>query len=325
MTIANKSIKIFLNRVIGPVLFVWLSYTVYKQMLLQPDLPQCLQYIKEALYGPLAWKFWTAVALMIFNWMIEAGKWRILLRSLESISLVHAFKAVMAGLAFAFGTPNRIGEYGGRALYVSEGKRMQSVSLTVVGSLSQLLVTLLFGCAGLLLIENNLVKNQQWAAAMPCGMIVITLFFGMLYFRLNWITAFARSIKLPQKFLQHFMILNEMTVTILLRVLCLSTLRYFVFLAQYILLLDVMHVHAGLWNAFWLITVLYLILAVVPTMALLELGIRGKTGVLLFQTFSTNTVGIYAASTGIWLVNLVLPALAGGLLTLTHKIFNTKK
>ncbi|HEX5025642.1 MAG TPA: lysylphosphatidylglycerol synthase domain-containing protein [Agriterribacter sp.] len=325
MTITNKSIKIFLNRVFGPVLFVWLSYTVYRQMLKQPDLDQCVVYIKEALYGPLAWKFWLAMVLMFFNWMIEAGKWKILLKSLESVSLVHAFKAVVAGLAFAFGTPNRIGEYGGRALYISEGKRMRSVSLTVVGSFSQLLVTLCFGCLGLLFVKHNVIKNQPWAVVIQWGMYAITLFFGLLYFRLNWIAAFAQRINIPQKLLRHFMILNEVTVTILLRVLCLSALRYFVFLTQYILLLDVMHVYAGLWNAFWLITVLYLILAVVPTMALLELGIRGKAGVLLFQTFSTNTVGIYAASTGIWLVNLVLPAVAGGLLTLTHKIFNTKQ
>jgi len=108
-------------------------------------------------------------------------------------------------------------------------------------------------------------------------------------------------------------------------VLSLSALRYLVFLCQYILLLEVMHVHAGWWNAFWLISVLYLILAFVPTMALLELGIRGKAGILLFQTFSANTVGIYAASTGIWLVNLVLPALAGGLLAIRHKFFNIKQ
>jgi hypothetical protein len=60
-------------------------------------------------------------------------------------------------------------------------------------------------------------------------------------------------------------------------------------------------------------------------MALLELGIRGEASILLFQTFSANTVGIYAASTGIWLVNLVLPSLAGGLLAIRHKIFNIKQ
>jgi hypothetical protein len=60
-------------------------------------------------------------------------------------------------------------------------------------------------------------------------------------------------------------------------------------------------------------------------MALPEPGIRGQAGVMLFQTFSANTVGIYAASAGIWLVNLAIPALAGGLLTIRHKIFNIRQ
>ncbi|HRO48062.1 lysylphosphatidylglycerol synthase domain-containing protein [Agriterribacter sp.] len=322
MIIPNKSIKIFLNRVIGPALFVWLTYTIYRQIREQPDLHQSVQHMKAAVYGPEAWKCWLAIMLVVLNWLIEARKWKILLHPLEPVSLRHSLKAVLAGLAFGFGTPNRIGEYGGRALYVSEGKRISSLSLTVVGSFSQLLITLFFGSLGILIMETG---NTGWSFAMYTGVFAVTGFCACLYFRLGWIVSIAERLKLPGKWLQHFMILPAVSVTILLRVLCLSAVRYLVFLCQYILLLEVMQVHAGWWNAFWLISVLYLILAVVPTMALLELGIRGKAGILLFQTFSANTVGIYAASTGIWLVNLVLPALAGGLLAIRHKIFNIKQ
>jgi hypothetical protein len=322
MIVPNKSIKIFFNRVIGPLLFIVLSYSIYLQLLQQPDLHRSLQHIKEAIYGSQAWKCWLAVALMFFNWLIEAGKWKLLLRPLEAVSLKHALKSVLGGLAIGINTPNRIGEYSGRALYVSEGKRMRSVSLAVVCSFSQLLVTLFFGSLGLLFIEQDV---AGWYGAAQAGMCAITLLCACLYFRLGWIVSAAQKIKLPEKWSQHFVILHTVSVTILLRVLSLSALRYLVFLCQYILLLEVMHVHAGWWNAFWLISVLYLILAFVPTMALLELGIRGKAGILLFQTFSANTVGIYAASTGIWLVNLVLPALAGGLLAIRHKFFNIKQ
>ena len=322
MTIPNKSIKIFLNRVIGPALFVWLSYSIYRQILQQPNLHQSVQQVKEAIYGSQAWKCWLAIALMFFNWLIEAGKWKLLLRPLETISLKHALKSVLGGLAIGINTPNRIGEYSGRALYVSEGKRMRSVSLALVCSFSQLLVTLFFGSLGLLFIKQD---SMSWFGVMQAGMCVLTMFFICLYFRLGWIVSAARKIKVPEKWLRHFMILPAVSVSVLLRVLCLSALRYLIFLCQYILLLEAMQVHAGWWNAFWLISVLYLILAFVPTMALLELGIRGKAGILLFQTFSANTVGIYAASTGIWLVNLVLPALAGGLLVIKHKIFNIKQ
>ena len=46
--------------------------------------------------------------------------------------------------------------------------------------------------------------------------------------------------------------------------------------------------------------------------------------VLLFGSFSDNTLGIYAASAGIWLINLIVPAVAGGILLPSLKVFNDK-
>ena len=72
MVIPNKNIKIFLNRVVGPALFVWLSYNIYKQILQQPDLYRSVQHIGWAVYGPQAWKCWLVIILMGANWLIEA-------------------------------------------------------------------------------------------------------------------------------------------------------------------------------------------------------------------------------------------------------------
>jgi hypothetical protein len=41
---------------------------------------------------------------------------------------------------------------------------------------------------------------------------------------------------------------------------------------------------------------------------------------MLFGLFSGNILGIYAAATGIWLINLVLPAMAGSLFILGIRI-----
>ena len=85
-----------------------------------------------------------------------------------------------------------------------------------------------------------------------------------------------------------------------------------------------MHVELNIADAFWLITVLYLILAVIPGITMLELGIRGVVAVVLFGSYSNNTLGIYAASAAIWLINLILPAIAGAMLLPALKIFNNK-
>jgi hypothetical protein len=69
---------------------------------------------------------------------------------------------------------------------------------------------------------------------------------------------------------------------------------------------------------------MFLALAVVPTIALAELGVRGKISIFLFGAFSTNTLGIVFTASAIWLINLVLPALAGSLFVLGIKFFRNK-
>jgi hypothetical protein len=62
------------------------------------------------------------------------------------------------------------------------------------------------------------------------------------------------------------------------------------------------------------------VLALIPTIALAEIGVRGKVSLALFGLFSINSIGIVAASVGIWFMNLVIPALFGSLLILGIKI-----
>lgn len=59
------------------------------------------------------------------------------------------------------------------------------------------------------------------------------------------------------------------------------------------------------------VSVFYLLMAVVPSIALLELGLRWQYGIIVFGAFTDNLVGVYTASTAIWLVNLLLPAVIG--------------
>jgi hypothetical protein len=79
------------------------------------------------------------------------------------------------------------------------------------------------------------------------------------------------------------------------------------------------------WLSAGLTCIMFLAMAVVPTIALAELGLRGKLAVLLFGVASTNTLGIVLAASGIWLINLVVPALAGSLFILGIKLFRNKK
>jgi len=66
------------------------------------------------------------------------------------------------------------------------------------------------------------------------------------------------------------------------------------------------------------------VLAIIPTFAIAELGLRGKVSLKLIGLFSTNSLGISIATATIWIINLVLPAIAGSLLILSIKIFKNR-
>ena len=293
----------------------------------QPDLQEHLGYIKEAAYGRQSWKFWGVFILMFVNWGIEARKWQVLLRPLQAMSFFRSFKAILAGVAFAMNTPNRIGEYGGRVLFVDEGNRIRSVSLTIAGSFSQLIITLVLGITGLFILSDDFTNRETissfpiWFRFIKVILAVITIICLLIYFRISWIIKGVEKMPGVSSIVKHIAILEELSVTLLLRVLSLSFTRFLIFIIQYNLLLQVLHVDVSWWHGFWIVSILFLCLAIGPTIAILELGLRWEYSLFLFSLYSQNTVGIYVVATAIWLINLVLPALAGSLLLLGLRIF----
>lgn len=327
MFVRNKNIKILLNYCLGPLLFVWLSWSIWQTLKEQKDLHQSLLHMRDAITGEGTGKLAIACTLVLANWGLEARKWQLLIRFLQPMSFFRAFKATLAGLAFAINTPNRIGEYGGRILYIQDGLKWRAVSLTIIGSLSQLIVTLTAGCIGLFILlrpPSAFLDNAIWIKALLSGSAIVTLILILLYFRLGNLVKFIERIPRTNRFLEQLSVIENLPVRILLRVLALSIVRYIVFVVQYILLLQLFDVDVPWATATALVAVLYLVLAIVPTIALAELGVRGKVSLFLFSAFSSNGVGIAGAAAGIWGMNLVVPALAGSLLFVGLKIFSDR-
>jgi hypothetical protein len=78
------------------------------------------------------------------------------------------------------------------------------------------------------------------------------------------------------------------------------------------------------WESFGAVSVIFLVLAVIPTFAIAELGLRGKVSLTLLELFSANSLGISITTATIWLINLVIPAIAGSLLIVSIKIFKNR-
>lgn len=330
--IRNKNIKIIFKYVLAPLLAGWLFYSLYQQIKLQPNLYESMALIKEAPFGSNGWKFWLVILLAFLNWGLEARKWQVLLKPIQQINFFRAYKSVLSGLALSLNTPNRMGEYGGRILYVKEGSRLRAISLSIAGSISQLIVTLIMGCSGLVYLLYFQTAHSGPLIGLSVYWIRVLLFISavftglvvLFFFRLSWLIKLIEKIPSSKKFVEYINVLEEFTAKLLLRLLSLSFFRYLVFVLQYILLLQVLHVEIFWIDSFWILSVLFLVLAIVPSFAIADLGIRGKFSTELLSMFSLNTLGILGTTFGIWFINLFIPALAGSILILGIKFFKEK-
>jgi hypothetical protein len=326
----NKSIKILLKWFVGPLLAAWLFYSLYQQVKAQPDIDASIALIKAMPFGPHAWKFWMVIVFVFVNWGMEARKWQLLMSPVQPISFITAFKSVLCGVTVSLNTPNRIGEYGGRILFVHEGNRIKAITLSIAGGMAQLIITMLMGCLGLtyLLFTMDATGNLMgisvfWIRIFLSGSIFGTLVFIFFFFRLNWLVRLLEKLPYADRFSKYINVLEAFDAKILLRLLSISFFRYVVFVLQYIFMLQLLQVEQNVWSGFWIITVMFWILAIIPSFAIADLGIRGTVAKTLFS-YSSNTIGILTATFGIWFVNLFIPALIGSLLILGIKIKKEK-
>jgi uncharacterized membrane protein YbhN (UPF0104 family) len=270
---------------------------------------------------------------MALNWGMEAMKWKVLVQHIQPISFFTAYKAVLAGQAFAMNTPNRVGEYLGRVIYIGEGNRLRAIVITFIGSISQLIVTVVLGCVSLLFLQHLLsdatnhpsLVSLIWIRATIWALIAASAILLFVYFKISAIIKLLEKIPFVARYSYFIQKLEEFEWRELLDVLSLSLLRFCIFILQYYLLLQVFNVSIDFWLSAGLTCIMFLAMAVVPTVALAELGLRGKLAVLLFGVASTNTLGIVLTASGIWLINLVVPALAGSLFILGIKLFRNNK
>ncbi len=266
---------------------------------------------------------------MPLNWGIEARKWQLALRPVGGLSFKDAFKAIFTGVTLASFTPNRMGEYLGRILYVKEGHRISAISLTIACSVAQLLVTLIIGLGGILYLYFTPHAHQpRVGLLLDLLLTIIPLLLASLtfiYFRLSWVASLLAKIPGARKYAGYIKVLQNFDATILMRILFLSFGRYIVFIIQYSLVFPVFGVDLGFGQVWAGMSVVFVIMAVIPTFTFLtELGLRWGASIQVLELFSSNMVGIFAASFAIWLINLIVPALIGSLLILSIKLFKSR-
>ncbi len=322
----SPRLKLAINYFLGPLLFIVIAYSIYRQVLSQPDLRETWAVIKHRLLnGGLPWLL-AAILFMLLNWGIEAIKWRKLVAVALPISFGRAFRSVLSGVSFTMLTPNRMGEFLGRVFYLPDGSRVRTAFLTMLGSLSQLSVTLFAGMLGIVYLYAVREKAGFVAPGEAISILLTAAIGGLsitllLLFNIGWLIRVLERVPQLTRYLSYLHLLGTISKRILLQLLGLSGLRYLVFWMQYLFIFQAIDLPIGIGDVLAGTAVLFLVLAVIPSIALAELGIRGKVSLFIFGLFTTNTLGILVVSAIIWVINIVVPAALGSLLIIKVKLF----
>ena len=268
----------------------------------------------------LGWAMLAAAVLLVApNVGLEAGKWRMMVKEIyPELGLGKAVRAVLAGMASGIFTPNRIGEYAGRVLYLEKGRRVEAIVATFVDRICQMGVTLAAGCAAFGVVFQMDSARLQHVISPESDQFIFWISLASLGVFLAFVIAPSFVSRLIPESWTRWDWLRQVKVegarlrsTLLLRVFALSALRYATFLSQYILLLLAMGMAISLGEALVCCALVFLLKSVVPLPGIMELGVRETVALAVFGAFGFADAPAVQATFLLYLVNIVLPTLAG--------------
>jgi len=142
----HSSVSPWWNIALKVLVSLALIYLIYRQIVAKEDLSSFLTSLRTqlAVANPL-WIIAT-ILLIPFNFIFENLKWRTLLTNTKKVSFGTTMKAVLCGSTLGIVTPNRLGEYGGRVLYINPEDNWKAIYATGVGNLAQMIILMTFGC-----------------------------------------------------------------------------------------------------------------------------------------------------------------------------------
>lgn len=302
-------VLIKLSIVVGAFYFIYTKLTNNDSL----DFNTFLLFLREN--GVLSLKN-TLILLLLtgFNWFFEILKWQILVGFIKPISFKNALKQTLGALTASLITPNRIGDYGAKAVFYPKKLRKKVMLLNFTGNIIQMSITTVFGCIGLYVLHStyginfNFFRMSRFLTAI--GVITILTVFGLKQdkyrikgFSVEHLITFFKNIPT-----------NIVGSTVLF-----AFIRYLIFSFQFYFLLHIFKTHLSYCEAMTFITSMYLLASLIPSIFIFDVLVRGSLAVYLFSILGIDELTILSIIMLMWLLNFMIPSLFGSYFVLNFK------
>lgn len=297
---------------------------IYRQVTQKDDFAGQWQRFKEHFREGNKISLILVLLMAPLNWMLEALKWHRLLQKIQPLPYLKAFASTLTGIAFSMVTPNKIGDFAGRILYLEDKNKLRAAIATLISNLSQTLVTYSFGIAGL--IYFNIYYPGSWQKIALVAALFSATLLVFIYLRIDLIATWAEGKNWLRKIIVSVRILKRYSKKDLLQLLAIAFCRFCVYNLQFLILANVFGAVLPWVTGFLVSGLMFWMITVVPSIFIADLGVRGYIANLLFTVtnIAANGLAILAGSYIIWLLNLVLPAIVGSILILTIRFSKEK-
>ena len=278
----------------------------------------------EALFALAGTDFiWIFISFLLIslNFSLEALKWqRLIAHQYPNISFKTSLKAILAGNTTGIFTPNRVGEYAGRVLYLPEGKRWEAALLTFVDRICQMIITIWMGAIAfsylIFYFKTEIFK------LFPISETQLYVAIALL-FACNILSTLA--VIFPHQFIKKwisptssYLIFRKVRAAVentsprtFINVLIISLLRNITFSFQYYLLLMAFGYENTWALGMVLIWGVFLIKSVIPSISLSELGIRESVAVAVMSIFAIPAATAVGSTFLLYVFNIAIPAIVG--------------
>ncbi len=240
----------------------------------------------------------------ILNWYFEIKKWQFLSNQVQKTNFYTAFKQSIISFSISLLTPNRIGEYGAKVLFYDSKKRKKIFGLSLIGNISQLFTTIIFGVLALsyLFFSNNLHLNKT-NISIPYFIVATVILLAILLiiyrYKSKWINTINFNFNIWKNAILY------------------SFLRYLIFSTQFYLIWY--YYYTGYDNIYIAIFLTYFISSIVPILAFLDWAVKGSVAVFVFQYLELPTEKILEIVGLMWIYNFAIPFLIGLIIIWTTK------
>ena len=319
----NKRIFSVLIKVVIVLVAFWF---IYVKLIGHKDLKQFLALIGKMPTAQIWVTLSTVVLLMFFNWGIEGLKWKRLIKPIEPIGSWLAIQSVFCGLTWAVFTPNRLGEYGGRVFFLSPKRRIVGVVAMGVGNIGQLVLTNVFGAIAVCVFVYRFTSIELilYLAVLTIA-VAFCLFFVIFFFNIKWLNGILLSMKFTRKYKKFYSILARYKKAELLKILGFCLARYFVFSTQYFIMFNWFIPDIHFLDVIMLVSILFFVQSSLPSLDILDIGIRSITAVFFFKYVTTDHVAVVAVTASIWLINIINPAILGSYFVFKLNFFGSNQ